>query len=135
MAQSTTGAPAGAPMFTPCASLAALGCHLRLDRFAPIRERVRIAQKTVTHTPAEKLYDAFITILTGAQGLVEVNSRLRSDPALQRAFGRAACADQSTIQATLNACTDENVAQLAAALTAISRQHSRGYRHDYRHRR
>src|SRR4051794_38289881 len=121
MEQSTTGAPAGAPMFTPCASLAALGCHLRRrDLFAPIRERVRIAQQTVTHTPTEKRYDAFIPILTGARGLVEANTRLRSDPALQRAFGRAACADQSTIQATRNACTDENVAQLAAALTAIS---------------
>jgi hypothetical protein len=122
--------------FTPCATLAALGCHLRqLDLFAPIRERVRIAQKTVTHTPAEKLYDAFITILAGAQGLIEVNTRLRSDVALQRAFGRAACADQSTIQDTLNACTDENVAQLAAALTTIYRRYGRGFRHDYRHRR
>jgi predicted DNA-binding WGR domain protein len=125
-----------ATAFTPRASLAALGCHLRqIDLFAPIREGVRIAQKTVTHAPAEKLYDAFLTILAGAQGLVEVNTRLRSDPALQRAFGRVGCADQSTIQATLNACTDENVAQLTAALAAIYRQHSRGYRHDYRHRR
>ena len=136
MEQSTTVTPTAATSFTPRASLAALGCHLRrLDLFAPIRARVRIPQKTVTHTPVEKLYDAFITILTGAQGLVEVNTRLRSDPALQQAFGRAACADQSTIQATLNACTDENVAQLAAALAALYRQHGRGYRHDYRHRR
>ena len=133
MGQSTIEAPRA---FTPCAALAALGCHLRqLDLFAPIRERVRIAQKTVTHTPAEKLYDAFIAILAGAHGLVEVNTRLRSDPALQRAFGRAACADQSTIQATLNAGTAENVAQLAAALTAVYRQHGRGYRHDYARRR
>ena len=57
--------------FTPCATLAALGCHLqRLDLFAPIRARVRIAQKTVTHTPADKLYDACIAILAGAHGLV-----------------------------------------------------------------
>lgn len=133
MEQSITEAT---PTFTPCAALAALGCHLRqLELFAPVRARVRIAQKTVTHAPVEKLYDAFITILAGAQGLVEVNTRLRSDPALQRAFGRAACADQSTIQATLNACTDANVAQLTAALTAIYRQHSQGYRHNYARRR
>ncbi len=118
MEQSPTGAPTEATMFTPCATLAALGCHLRqLDLFAPIRERVRIAQKTVTHTPAEKLYDAFIAILAGAHGLVEVNTRLRSDPALQQAFGRATCAEQSTIQATRSACTPENVAQLTGALT------------------
>jgi len=128
MGQSTTGTAT----FTPCAALAALGCHLRrLDLFAPIREQVRIAQKTVTHTPTDKLYDAFIAILAGAHGVVEVNTRLRSDPALQQAFGRRACADQATIQATLNAGTAENVAQLTAALTAIYRRHSRGYRHDY----
>ena len=87
MGQSTTGTAT----FTPCAALAALGCHLRrLDLFAPIRAQVRIAQKTVTHTPADKLYDAFIAILAGAHGLVEVNTRLRSDPALQLAFGRTA---------------------------------------------
>jgi hypothetical protein len=128
MGQSTTATAT----FTPCAALAALGCHLRrLELFAPIRAQVRIAQKTVTHTPAAKLYDAFIAILAGAHGLVEVNTRLRRDPALPRAFGRRACADQSTIQATLNAGTAEDVAQLAAALPAIYRRHSRGYRHDY----
>ena len=128
MGQSTTGTAT----FTPCAALAALGCHLRwLDLFAPIRAQVRIAQKSVAHTPADKLYDAFIAILAGAHGLVEVNTRLRSDPALQQAFGRTACADHSTIQATLNAGTAENVAQLAGALTAIYRRHSQGYRHDY----
>jgi hypothetical protein len=128
MAQSTTATTT----FTPRAALAALGCHLqRLDLLAPIRAQVRIAQKAITHTPVEQLSDAFVTILAGAHGLVEVNTGLRSDPALQRAFGRRACADQSTIQATLNACTEENVAQLTAALTTIYRQHSRGYRHDY----
>ncbi len=132
MEQSTTGTA----MFTPCAALAALGCQLQqINLFAPIREQVRIAQKTVSHTPADKLYDAFIAILAGAHGLVEVNTRLRSDPALQQAFGRLACADQSTVQATLTACTVENVAQLTGALTAIYRQHSRGYRHNYRRRR
>src|SRR4051812_4561542 len=82
--------------FSPAASLAALGAHLRqIDLFGPVRDIVTIAQKTVKHTPLDKLYDAFISILAGAHGLVEINSRLRSDPALQAAFGRSACADQS----------------------------------------
>ena len=131
MAQSTTVTTT----FTPRATLAALGCHLqRLALFATIRAQVQIAQKTIAHTPADKLYDGFIAMLAGAHGLVEVNTPLRSDPALQRAFGRRACAEQSTIQATLNACTEENVAQLTAALTAIYHRHGRGYRHDYRRR-
>ena len=117
---------------TPRASLAALGLKLqRLDLFGPIREQVHIRQKTVRHAPADKLYDALITILAGAQGLVEVNTRLRGDAALQAAFGRTACAEQSVIQQTLDACDATNVAQMRQALTTIYRRHSRGFGHDY----
>ena len=132
MQQSTTTTTT----FTPCASLAALGCHLRqIKLFDPVRAGVRIAQKTITHSPTDKLYDAFITILAGAHGIVEVNTRLRSDVALQQAFGRSTCAEQSTIQDTLNACTPDNVAQLTAAVTAIYHQYSRAYHHHYQDRR
>src|SRR5262249_355512 len=62
---------------------------------------------------------------------VEINTRLRSDPALQRAFGRIACADQSVVQATLNACTSTNVAQMMVAMDAIMQQHSLAYRHEF----
>lgn len=118
--------------FSPRASLAAVGLRLRqLDLFGPVRGTVTIAQKTVKHTPAQKLYDAFITMLAGAHGLVEINTRLRSDPALQAAFGRTGCAEQSVVQETLDACTAENVAQLEQAVDTIYRQHSRGDRHDY----
>ena len=92
--------------FSPAASLAALGVKLsQLDLFGPIRTEVEIKQKTVKHTPVDKLYDAFISLLAGAHGLVEINTRLRSDPALQQAFGRSACAEQSVVQQTLDACT------------------------------
>lgn len=67
-------------------------------------------------------------------GLVAVTTRLRSDMALQQAFGRTACADQSTIPDTLNACTTDTVTQLTAALTTIYRQHAQGYRHNYHQR-
>jgi Transposase DDE domain group 1 len=133
MAQSTTpDCPTGVQHSTAHASLAALGVHLRhLDLFGPIREQVRIEQKTVRYTPTDKLYDAFIALLAGAQGLVEINGRLRPDPALQAAFGRSACAEQSVVQETLDACSEETVQQLEAAWTAIYRQHSQGYRHAY----
>lgn len=117
---------------TAHASRAILGVKLRqLDRFGPIRERVRVAQKTVRHTPGEKLYDAFITLLTGAHGLVELNRCLRADPGLQAAFGRAACAEQSVVQDTLDACTAANVAQMEQALEQLYREQRCGYRHDY----
>jgi hypothetical protein len=118
--------------FSPCASLAAVGVALQeRDLFGPIRERLVIAQKTVKHTPLDKIYDAFITLLAGAHGLVEINTRLRSDPALQAAFGRRACAEQSVVQQTLDMCTEANVRQMEQALQVIYRRHSQGYRHDY----
>jgi hypothetical protein len=118
--------------FSPAASLAALGVHLRqIDLFGPVRDSVKIAQKSVKHTPLDKLYDAFISILAGAHGLCEINTRLRSDQALQAAFGRTACADQSVVQDTLNACTTEQVTQLQQALQIVYRQHSQegSFRH------
>ncbi len=117
---------------TAHASLAALGVKLRqLDLLAPLREEVKIAQKAVKFTPFEKLCDCFIAILAGAHGIVEINEGLRADPALQAAFGRTACAEQSVIQDTLDACTAANVAQMEAAITRVFRQHSRAAHHDF----
>jgi hypothetical protein len=73
----------------------------QLDLFGPIRTTVHIKQKTVKHTPVNKLYDALISLLAGAHGLIEINTRLRTDPALQH------------------------------ALDLIYQQHSQGYRPDY----
>ncbi len=74
---------------------------------------------SVKHSPSDKLYDAFISLLTGAHGLVEINTRLRSDPVLKAAFGRTACAGQSLVQQTLDACTAENVKQMEQAMDMI----------------
>jgi len=118
--------------FSPAASLAAIGVKVsQLDLFGPIRTTVQIRQKTIKHTPVDKLYDAFISLLAGAHGLVEINTRLRSDPALQQAFGRSACAEQSVVQQTLDACTVENVSEMQHGLDEIYRSHSQGFRHNY----
>ncbi|MDQ3252746.1 MAG: transposase [Acidobacteriota bacterium] len=119
--------------FTPRATLAALGTKIRsLKLFDTIAVHVQIKQKTIKHTPLEKLQDAFIAILAGAHGLVEINTRLRSDEALQRAFGRTSCAEQSVVQETLDACTPTNVIEMQRAIDDIFRQHSRAFRHPYR---
>ncbi len=83
------------------------------------------------HTPIDKVYDGFIAILAGAHGLVEINTRLRSDAALQAAFGRTSCAEQSVVQETVDACTAENVGQMEQAVQTIYRQQSQGCQHDY----
>jgi len=114
------------------ASLAAIGNYLRqIDLLAPIKEKVRIAQKTIKYTPVDKLTDTFILLLTGAHRMVEINIRLRADPALCQAFGKSGCAEQSVVQDTLDACTDQNVAQMQQAINSIFRKHSRASQHDY----
>ncbi len=113
--------------FTPRATLAATGLKVRqLGIFRPIAEKVKIAQKVVRYTPAQKLLDGLITILAGAHGLVEANKRVRPDRSLQRAFGRDGCAEQSVISETLNACPPENVQQMYQAMKEIYQQHGLG---------
>ncbi len=119
--------------FSPRASLCALASKIKsLKLFDTIGQHVHIHQKTVKHKPIDKLLDAFIAILAGAHGLVEINTRLRADIALQRAFGREACAEQSVVQQTLDACSTANVAEMQHALSLLFRQHSRASRHNYR---
>src|SRR5260221_14386109 len=102
--------------FTPAASLAALGVKLQqVNLFGPIRQRVHIAQKTVKYQPIDKLYDGFITLLAGAHGLFEINTRFLAYPGLQAAFGRTGCAEQSVLQQSLDRCKSENVERIGAS--------------------
>jgi len=75
----------------------------------PLREQVQIPQKTVRYCPPDKLLDALLGILCGAKTIAQSNSTIRVDPAVQRAFGRTGCAEQSTIARTLQASTAETV--------------------------
>lgn len=99
---------------TSRASLCALGEYLRRQCFfAPLREQLTIPQKTVRHRPVEKVLDALLGILCGAKTISQSNSTIRLDPAVQRAFGRTGCAEQSTIARTLQASTAATVDQLS----------------------
>ncbi|OGO67235.1 MAG: hypothetical protein A2Z49_12640 [Chloroflexi bacterium RBG_19FT_COMBO_56_12] len=114
------------------ASLAAFGqSRLQREAWEVVEEQVRIGQKTVRYRPIDKLQDIFIHILSGGKGLVEVNTGLRSQLGLQRAFGRRGCGEQSTLSQTLNACTEQNVEEMRQALSRVYQQHSQTSRHDY----
>jgi hypothetical protein len=111
---------------TSFAPLAALGYYLRQqDFFAPIRHEVKLKMKTVKHEPHEKLIDCLVSILVGCRNLGQSNLRLRSDEVLAAVWGRRRFAEQSTLWDTLDAFTGENVAQLRAALTTISRREAK----------
>ena len=95
------------------ASLCALGEYLRRQQFfAPLHEQVKIPQKTVKHQPVDKLLDALMGMLCGAKTMAQSNVTVRVDAAVQRAFGRNGCAEQSTIARTWHVCTAETVTQL-----------------------
>src|SRR5207249_9162606 len=100
-------------MPTSRASLCALGEYLKRHCFfAPVREQVQIPPKTVRYRPVDKLLDGLLGILCGAKTISQSNVTIRVDPAVQRAFGRTGCAEQSTIARTLQASTAETVDQL-----------------------
>jgi hypothetical protein len=118
--------------FSQRSALVVVGLKLQaIHLFDPIATGVHIPQKIVQHTPAQKLQDAFISMLAGSHGLVETNKRVRPDRALQRAFGRAACAEQSTISETINRATEQNVTELQSAVKTIYQRFSHGYPHEY----
>jgi hypothetical protein len=69
-----------ARLYSPRATLGAIGINIgSLKFFGTIVEHVKIRQKTIKHTPVEKITDAFIAILAGSHGLVESNTRVRSN--------------------------------------------------------
>jgi hypothetical protein len=124
-----------ARLYSPRATLCAIGIKLRsLKFFDTMAEHLHIKQKTIHHTPIEKLTDAFIAILAGAHGLCEINTRVRTDAALQRAFGRKGCAEQSVVQETLDACTSNNISEMKRAFKELLQKHGRAYRHPYKER-
>src|SRR5215469_13917398 len=101
-------------MTTSRASLCALGEYLKRHCFfAPLQEQVQIPQKTVRYRPIEKVLDGLLGILCGAKTISQSNGTIRLDPAVQRAFGRTGCAEQSTIARTLQASTAATVDQLS----------------------
>jgi hypothetical protein len=101
-------------MTTSRASLCALGEYLKRHCFfAPMREQVQIPQKTVRDRPIDTLLDGLLGILCGAKTISQSNGTIRVDPAVQRAFGRTGCAEQSTIARTLQASTAATVTQLS----------------------
>src|SRR5437879_3636220 len=100
-------------MTTSPATLGAFGAYLRRQCFfAPLREQVQIPQKTVRYRPSDKVLDGLLGMLCGAKTISQSNSTIRLDPAVQRAFGRTGCAEQSAIARTLQACRAEQVTQL-----------------------
>jgi hypothetical protein len=129
MAQSTT-------LHSARASLCALGEYLRRHAFfAPLPHHVQIPQKTIKYRPVDKLLDALVGMLCGAKTIAQSKVTVRVDPAVQRAFGRKGCAEQSTLARTLQAGTPQTVQQLEQVSWYYLKRYGHTPRHRFRERR
>jgi len=97
----------------------------------PLHNLVKIGQKTLVHSPTEKLVDAMLAIACGAEALSQINTVLRADSAISRAWGRQRCADQASVQETLSACTALNIEQMQQALREIYQKLGKASNHPY----
>ena len=126
MEQYTTG-------FSPNASLAVIGQWMKDNGiWEKMKAGLHIHQKVRIHTPQDKLKDLMINIWAGGAGVADVNNRVRTDEALQKLFGRSACAEQSTISETVNAVTQENIQEMEAVIKPVLQEQGGCYRHDYK---
>ncbi len=117
------------------ASLCVLGTHLRrINFFGPVERRMHIHQKVLKYTPVQELEMFFVGLLAGAKAVSHTATTVRVDPALIAAFGLPGCAEQSVIAQTLNAATEQDVADLQAALGEIYGCYGQARRHDFKQR-
>ncbi|HEX7735288.1 MAG TPA: hypothetical protein VF458_10495 [Ktedonobacteraceae bacterium] len=84
-----------AMMFGVALALSFLLTHLAFAQSNDGHSRSTALQNWQKYPPAASLCHA------RRRRLVKINTRLRTDPALQHIFGRQACAEQSVVQGTL----------------------------------
>ncbi len=112
--------------------LVALGFFMREhDLWAPIRHRVHFDRPTHCLNPVNAIYDLWVGILAGCEVVSQVNTTIRADPLLARAWGREQFHEQSTIARVLDACTSLQVRQMREANEAILHWLGQAHRHDF----
>lgn len=120
---------------TSYAPLCVLGHVLWLGgELDKLRHFAAMAMKKRSHTPGEKLLDAFLVILAGYPSLYLLNSQLSPDPMLAQAWHRGQFADQSMVSRTLDACAGDGLAELREISWDFWRRHSQVADHDWRKR-
>lgn len=119
------------PEDTNFAPLGVLGyCLTRTDFLQPVLAPVQLPLKMVQHSPGDKLLDVLLSILTGCRAISQINTRLRPEIALARAWERVGFAEQSTVARTLDQFTDVQIAQLRQGSETLFRRESRTLRHN-----
>lgn len=81
---------------------------------------------------ADKLIQVLISIFAGCEYICEVNSRLRSETNLARAWGFGRYLEQSSLALALNRLSRTNLDELEQAVQATWHKTSRAVEHDWR---
>jgi hypothetical protein len=114
------------------ASLCLLGVKLRrMGLFKPLEAHIKIGQKVLKYTPVQKLEMFLVALLAGAKAVSQTATTVGLDPALISAVGLPGYADQSSIAQTLNAATEQDVADLQVALGELFGSFSQVQWHDF----
>jgi len=117
---------------TQYAPLAALSAHYQQNQTLKPLKMVDVQMKTVNYSPANKLQQVLLSILSGCEYLSEVNVRLRPDHALAQVWQLDRFAEQSNLSRTLDALTLMNIDQLREAGQQIWHEYSQTMAHDWR---
>ena len=95
--------------------------------------QVPIPQKTVHYAPGTKLVEFLAGIMSGMEYLCDLNDGprpLAKDDVVARAWGQDAFAHYSSVSRTLDACTDDTVRAVQAAIDSFSQPFIRTALHD-----
>lgn len=117
---------------TKFAPLAALSAYYQEREVLKPLENVAIAMKEIDYSPANKLTQVFLSIMTGCTHISMVNTRLRPERLLAQVWRNDSFAHQGTLSETLDKLSLTNLEQLDSAITQICRPCSRTQRHDWR---
>lgn len=117
---------------TSLAPLGVLGyCLTRTDYYAAVWQSVKVPVKQYDHSTAAKLQDIVVSILSGCRSLGQVNSKIRPDRVLAKAWGREQFAEQSNLSRLLDAFDESSVGQLRQGSAELFRRKSRLLQHDF----
>lgn len=117
---------------TQYAPIAALFVRYQQKQVFQPLEQAQMQGKVRDFSPTDKLKQLMLSILTGCNTLVEVNTRLGPEKTLAQVWGWPRFADQSTLSRTLDQLTLKQMEQLRTACTQIWRTNSRTVNHDWR---
>lgn len=112
--------------------LAVLGyCLTRTNFLDPVFSELKLPIKTVDHAPSEKLLDLLVSILASCRSVAQVNTRIRPDRVLARAWNRTRFAEQSSLMRTLDAFDSATLGQLRRGSETLFRHESQSLQHPF----